>query len=496
MARTKATAVPESAKPSVFVSYSHADEDDCWKKGLKPHLGLLEKAGRITLWDDRKIDPGGKWHEEIQEALDRPSIAVCLITANYLDSDFCVKEEIPHILERYERDGLIFLPLLLRQCTWRAFEWLSETQMLPRDARSVLEDFQGRESVAFAEIGNQILSIVDDPDYEELRDPALKTLLEKLARDKPGLCLITTRERLTDLAENEPHGVVQHGLDQVSREAGRALLRVGGVRGSDAELEAVVGTVGGHALAVNLLATYVADTEGRRIDAAGELPEPDPAHEPHAQPRRVIEGWARRLGPSPELELLHQLGLFDRPASGAELEALRRPPPVQGINRRLQAGGYQQAVARLRVVAKVSRHPLHHLSLGSAHLQRGDRASAELHLRQAVDGLRRAGGQEFIPRALLARAELHLATGDPDRARADLDESLTLCTRIGLRLLEADTWLGFTRLHLATGAVDDARTALGRASAIIEETGYNRRLAELAELEARVAAAEGGKGSP
>ena len=64
-------------------------------------------------------------------------------------------------------------------------------------------------------------------------------------------------------------------------------------------------------------------------------------------------------------------------------------------------------------------------------------------------------------------------------------------TRIGLRLFEADTWLGLTRLHLNIQAADNARAALDKARAIIEDTGYNRRLGELDELEAEVSAAEG-----
>ncbi len=40
--------------PSVFVSYSHKDEN--WKDRLRPHLRMLEQAGRLTIWDDRNID--------------------------------------------------------------------------------------------------------------------------------------------------------------------------------------------------------------------------------------------------------------------------------------------------------------------------------------------------------------------------------------------------------------------------------------------------------
>jgi hypothetical protein len=40
-------------KPTIFISYSHKDRE--WEGRLRPRLGLLERAGRITLWDDRRI---------------------------------------------------------------------------------------------------------------------------------------------------------------------------------------------------------------------------------------------------------------------------------------------------------------------------------------------------------------------------------------------------------------------------------------------------------
>jgi len=43
-------------KPTVFISYSHMDE--AWKDRLVIHLRALEQAGRITIWDDRRIDGG------------------------------------------------------------------------------------------------------------------------------------------------------------------------------------------------------------------------------------------------------------------------------------------------------------------------------------------------------------------------------------------------------------------------------------------------------
>jgi len=119
----------DNHKPTVFVSYSHKDE--IWKNRLLPQLKALEQADRVTVWHDRKIDPGGKWFKEIEDVMANAAVSVCLISPDYLASDFCVKEEIPYLLTRNERDGMVLILVLLRPCPWRAFDWLKETQMIP-----------------------------------------------------------------------------------------------------------------------------------------------------------------------------------------------------------------------------------------------------------------------------------------------------------------------------------------------------------------------------
>ena len=75
--------------PIVFISYSHKDET--WKDRLRPHLKVLEQLGQITIWDDRQIDPGGQWFEEIKGVMDRAAVSLCLISADYLASDFVTR---------------------------------------------------------------------------------------------------------------------------------------------------------------------------------------------------------------------------------------------------------------------------------------------------------------------------------------------------------------------------------------------------------------------
>ena len=141
-------------KPTVFLSYSHKDED--WKVKLRSHLKVLENVGTFVVWDDRKIDAGDTWYDEIRAAMDSADAAVCLISSDYLASDFCVKEEIPYLLKRRGEKGMLMLPVLLRPCPWKYVPWLKAIQMLPRDGKAVTVDFAASWDVAFDQVAESI----------------------------------------------------------------------------------------------------------------------------------------------------------------------------------------------------------------------------------------------------------------------------------------------------------------------------------------------------
>jgi tetratricopeptide (TPR) repeat protein len=501
-------------KPTVFISYSHKDEE--WKDRLRPHLKMLEQAERIRIWDDRDIDAGAQWYNDIMQAMNSAAVAVCLISADFLASDFCTKEEIPYLLGRRERDGMLLLPILVRPCVWKVATWLEKTQMLPRDGKSVTKDFKGNEDEVFALVAETIFDKLDNPNYQppapppprwspperveisrlpmtgaelfgrqrelemldeawasdsthvvslvawggvgkstlvkkwlerlaadnyrgarrvyawsfysqgtservtsadlfindaltwfgdadptlgspwdkgerlarlvredktlllldgleplqsglayergKIKDPALSTLLAELARSNPGLCVITTREAVTDLAEF-PDTVLHKDLEQISDEAGRALLRVGGnVQGTDAELEQATRDFGNHALAINLLAVYLHGIPGHRISHAVEIPDLDLTEAEGKHPRRLMAAFEHRFGPGPEVELLRMLGLFNRPADKPSLDALRAEPAIPNLTeyiQKLSEADWLKLIEKLRrtkLIAHASQH--------------------------------------------------------------------------------------------------------------------------------------------
>ena len=97
--------------PSVFLSYSHKDE--VWKDRLKNHLGILEAEGLLDIWDDRRIEVGADWFEEIQEAMACASVAVLLVSADFLTSKFILGEEVPKLLARRSGEGLSVMPVIV-----------------------------------------------------------------------------------------------------------------------------------------------------------------------------------------------------------------------------------------------------------------------------------------------------------------------------------------------------------------------------------------------
>jgi len=478
-----------SQKDTVFISYSHKDE--MWKNKLLLHLKALEQSSQVVVWDDRRVDTGASWYAEITKAMDRAVVAICLITPDYLNSDLVNKEEIPFLLKRRDSEGMLLLPILVRPCLWKALHWLSNTQMLPRDGKS-LEEIRGRinQEKALSEIAEHVYEKITDPDFQlsaptgqwahpekvdidrlpqtgmqlfgrqkevelldkawqsdetrvvslvawggvgkstlvnkwlelmevenyrgakrvfgwsfysqgtgervtsadkfisealdwfgdpemadsksspwdkgkrlaelmqqqktllildgleplqsdyehdkgQVKDPALGVLLKQLAKANAGLCVITTREWLTGVSEGK-ESIIQKNLEQISPEAGRALLRVNGVRGTDAELEQNTRDFGCHALAVNLLVAYLQDATDRHIRNAAliadlDIPEKDGKH-----PRRIMQALANRFGPSPELNVLHIMGLFDRPASAKETNWLRTREEVPDLTDRIR----------------------------------------------------------------------------------------------------------------------------------------------------------------
>jgi hypothetical protein len=84
------------------------------------------------------------------------------------------------------------------------------------------------------------------PQEGRLREPSLRAFLRELAAFNTGLCVITTRMPVADIADHEPTSALRRDLDQLSGDAGAKLLRALGVKGDEAELRSASDEFSGH----------------------------------------------------------------------------------------------------------------------------------------------------------------------------------------------------------------------------------------------------------
>jgi predicted ATPase len=174
------------------------------------------------------------------------------------------------------------------------------------------------------------------PQEGRVRDPSLQALLREVAAFNKGLCLITTRTPLADIADHEHTSAPRRNLEQLSSDAGAKLLRALGVKGVEAELRSASDEFSGHCLALTLLGSYLTDAYNGDIRCRKEVSE-RLAHDVRqgAHARKVMESYQAWLGEGPEVSVLRMLGLFDRPADEKALGALLKSPAIPGLTESL-----------------------------------------------------------------------------------------------------------------------------------------------------------------
>ena len=146
-------------RPKVFVSYSHCD--DVWKHRVVRHLQALELEGKFEVWEDLKIEAGTDWLPAITNAIDRASVAVLLVSVDFLVSRFILGEEVPRLLKRRSENGLRIIPLVVKPCAWQRVGWLSALQARPRNGTPLLSMGDADAEAALSNFAAEIYDLLE-----------------------------------------------------------------------------------------------------------------------------------------------------------------------------------------------------------------------------------------------------------------------------------------------------------------------------------------------
>lgn len=120
--------------PSVFFSYSHADET--LRDQLEIQLAVLKRQGVIETWHDRRITAGENLNQAINERINADDIILLLISPDFLASNYCYEIEMDRAMERHRAGEAIVIPVILRPSDW-LHPPLNELRATPRDGKPI-----------------------------------------------------------------------------------------------------------------------------------------------------------------------------------------------------------------------------------------------------------------------------------------------------------------------------------------------------------------------
>jgi TIR domain len=143
-----------SGKPHVFISYSHQDKE--YLDRLLVHLKPLEQERRVDVWVDTRIRAGDLWKKEIENALDRSSVAILLVSADFLASDFIRNNELPPILRGAEKKGTRILPVVLKPCRFSRDTSLKEFQSINSPEKPLILLSEGEREAYFDMVAREV----------------------------------------------------------------------------------------------------------------------------------------------------------------------------------------------------------------------------------------------------------------------------------------------------------------------------------------------------
>ncbi|HET6253362.1 MAG TPA: toll/interleukin-1 receptor domain-containing protein [Puia sp.] len=125
--------MPEKVK--VFLSYSHLDCNE--KSAFLSQFSSLTRTENVVIWSDDMILPGKVWDSVIMEQLNSSHLIICLVSSNFISSDYAYVKELGRALEIEQANkGNVIIPVLLRNTSLTDMP-ISIYQTLPTDPRYI-----------------------------------------------------------------------------------------------------------------------------------------------------------------------------------------------------------------------------------------------------------------------------------------------------------------------------------------------------------------------
>lgn len=145
-----------SEKTKIFISYCHANEEHFM--ALRSHLNAIAKHNNLEIFNDQAIDVGQEIDSTIQHNLHTADMVVCLVSTQYLNSDYCVRKELEVAIERKIIDQTKIFPIIAEQCLWKR-TYFGTIKCAPKDGGPASK-YENLDHI-YLEIVDQLMTQID-----------------------------------------------------------------------------------------------------------------------------------------------------------------------------------------------------------------------------------------------------------------------------------------------------------------------------------------------
>lgn len=147
-------------RTEIFICYSKKDEE--WRERVKVHLKPYTRHTPITVWDDTRVKVGSDWDQDIKDALQRAKVAILLVSADFMASDYIENDELPHIFRASETDGLIIAWIAIKPTeAWKSMALKNVQCAHANPDLSLYERLDHEKEKALAEVAMKISELLD-----------------------------------------------------------------------------------------------------------------------------------------------------------------------------------------------------------------------------------------------------------------------------------------------------------------------------------------------
>src|SRR5215469_13461945 len=105
-----------SKREGAVISYCHIDKR--YLERLRVHLTPFLPDKKVVYWVDTMINPGSKWRDEIKQSFDGAKVAILLVSADFLASQFILENELSPLLVAAQSEEVTILSVILSPCAY------------------------------------------------------------------------------------------------------------------------------------------------------------------------------------------------------------------------------------------------------------------------------------------------------------------------------------------------------------------------------------------